>query len=191
MALWRQRRLATARDPAVLDPRGAPAWWARTAPCPAGCRRASARASRSARRMPAALRQLTGSDAHQGVAALAAPFHYADIGAVLTDSSGPGARSRPDPGSAQPRRTDSHRGGRRHGCGGRSRATARRGISPAVEKVAAGAVNDVPICRAGNLHRCLLDLRELGYWSIALSAARRSEPLQPRPSGAAGAGPGR
>jgi 23S rRNA (guanosine2251-2'-O)-methyltransferase len=44
-------------------------------------------------------------------------------------------------------------------------------ISAAVEKVAAGAVNDVPICETGNLHRCLLDLRELGYWSIALSAA--------------------
>jgi 23S rRNA (guanosine2251-2'-O)-methyltransferase len=42
-------------------------------------------------------------------------------------------------------------------------------VTPAVEKVAAGGVNDVPIGQAGNLRRCLLDLRDLGYWNIALS----------------------
>jgi 23S rRNA (guanosine2251-2'-O)-methyltransferase len=40
-----------------------------------------------------------------------------------------------------------------------------------VEKVAAGAVNDIPICQVANVHRTLLDLRQLGYWSIALTPA--------------------
>jgi len=116
------------------------------------------------------LRQLTGSDAHQGVAALAAPFDYAHLGSVLTRSSGPVLvlDQIQDP----------------HNLGALIRTAAAVGmaavvvprhgaapISAAVEKVAAGAVNDVPICETGNLHRCLLDLRELGYWSIALSAA--------------------
>ena len=35
--------------------------------------------------------------------------------------------------------------------------------------IAAGAVNDVPVCQTGNVRRCLLDLRARGYWSIALS----------------------
>jgi 23S rRNA (guanosine2251-2'-O)-methyltransferase len=43
------------------------------------------------------------------------------------------------------------------------------GVTAAVEKVAAGAVNDVPICQAANIRRCLLQLRDLGYWSIALA----------------------
>lgn len=116
------------------------------------------------------LRRVTGSDAHQGVAALAEPFRYADIGSVLTPSSGPLLLldQIQDP----------------HNFGALIRTAAAAGmaavvvprtgaapISAAVEKVAAGAVNDVPICEIGNLHRCLLDLRDLGYWSIALSAA--------------------
>ncbi len=117
----------------------------------------------------AGLRQLTGSDAHQGVAALAEAFRYADLDAVLSDQSGPVLLldQIQDP----------------HNLGALIRTAAAVGmaavivprhgaapISAAVEKVAAGAVNDVPICETANLHRCLLDLRELGYWSVALSA---------------------
>ena len=117
---------------------------------------------------PATLRRLTGSDAHQGVAALAAPYQYHDLHTVLAASSGPVLvlDQVQDP----------------HNLGALIRTAAAVGmaaviiprhgaapVSPAVEKVAAGAVNDVPVCQTANIHRCLLDLRELGYWSIALS----------------------
>jgi 23S rRNA (guanosine2251-2'-O)-methyltransferase len=133
----------------------------------------------------ASLRRLTGSDALQGIAALADPYEYQDLHAVLAQSPGPvlvldqiqdphnlGAliRSAAAVGMAAviiPR----------HGAAG---------VSPAVEKVAAGAVNDVPVCQAANIHRCLLDLRELGYWTIALSPLAEDSlfalELPPRPA---------
>jgi 23S rRNA (guanosine2251-2'-O)-methyltransferase len=114
------------------------------------------------------LNRLTGSDAHQGVAALTEPFRYADLSAVLGRSRGPVLvlDQVQDP----------------HNLGALIRTAAAVGmaalviprhgaasVTPAVEKVAAGAVNDVPICQAANLRRCLLDLRELDYWSIGLN----------------------
>jgi 23S rRNA (guanosine2251-2'-O)-methyltransferase len=116
----------------------------------------------------ATLHRLTGGDAHQGVAALAEPFRYGELAAILGPSSGPVLvlDQVQDP----------------HNLGALIRTAAAVGmaavviprhgaapVTPAVEKVAAGAVNDVPICQAANLRRCLLDLRELGYWNIALS----------------------
>lgn len=113
------------------------------------------------------LRRTTGSDEHQGVAALVAAFAYADLSAVVETDPGPlllldqvqdphnlGALVRTAAavgvaGVVIPR----------HGAAG---------VTAAVEKVAAGAVNDVPICQVANLHRTLLELRDLGYWSIAL-----------------------
>jgi 23S rRNA (guanosine2251-2'-O)-methyltransferase len=116
----------------------------------------------------ATLRRLTGSDAHQGVAALAAPYEYQDLPSVLARSPGPVLvlDQIQDPQNLGALiRTAAAVGMAaviipRHGTAG---------VSPAVEKVAAGAVNDVPVCQVANIHRCLLDLRELGYWSIALS----------------------
>lgn len=113
------------------------------------------------------LRRLTGSDAHQGVAALAEPYAYADLHRVLAVSAGPVLilDQIQDPHNLGALIRTAAAAGMaaivipRHGAAG---------VTPAVEKVAAGAVNDVPICQAANLHRCLLDLRDLGYWSIAL-----------------------
>jgi 23S rRNA (guanosine2251-2'-O)-methyltransferase len=117
----------------------------------------------------AALGQLTGSEAHQGVAALAAGFIYADLDAVIASAAGPLLLLDhvQDP----------------HNFGALIRTAAAVGISAvivprhasvpvtgAVEKAAAGAVNDIPICEVPNVHRCLTDLRVLGYWSIGLSA---------------------
>lgn len=130
------------------------------------------------------LHRLTGSDAHQGVAALADPFEYADLAGILAQASAPilVLDQVQDP----------------HNLGALIRTAAAVGmaavviprhgaatVTPAVEKVAAGAVNDVPICQAGNLRRCLLDLRELGCWNIALSPRAEqnlfSLDLPPRP----------
>ena len=118
---------------------------------------------------PAALLRLTGSDAHQGVAALADPYEYGDLHAVLNAASAPLL--------VLDQVQDPHNLGaliRTAAAVGMAAVIIPRhgsaGVSAAVEKVAAGAVNDVPICQTGNIHRCLLDLRERGYWNIALSA---------------------
>lgn len=117
---------------------------------------------------PATLQRLTGSETHQGVAALADSFHYHDLHAVLARSPGPVL--------VLDQVQDPHNLGaliRTAAAVGMAAVVIPRhgaaGISPAVEKVAAGAVNDVPICQAANTRRCLLDLRQQGYWSIALS----------------------
>ena len=115
----------------------------------------------------AMLRSLTGTNEHQGVAALVEPFAYADLTAVV--------EADPGPLLLLDQVQDPHNLGAlvrtaaavgvaaviipRHGAAG---------VTAAVEKVAAGAVHDVPICQVTNLHRTLLDLREMAYWSIAL-----------------------
>jgi 23S rRNA (guanosine2251-2'-O)-methyltransferase len=116
----------------------------------------------------ALLTRWTGSDGHQGVAALAAPFAYTDLSAVCEADAGPILLldQIQDP----------------HNLGAVVRTAAAVGmaavvlprhgaaaVTPAVEKVAAGAVNDVPICRVGNLHQTLRALRRVGYWSVGLS----------------------
>ena len=45
-------------------------------------------------------------------------------------------------------------------------------MTPTVEKAAAGAVNDIVICRAGNLCRVLEKLRSLGFWTVGLAPGR-------------------
>ncbi len=116
----------------------------------------------------ATLRRLTGSDAHQGVAALAGPFEYRDVGAVIAE--------RPDPVLVLDQIQDPHNLGAlirtAAGVGMAAVVIPRHGavgITAAVEKVAAGAVNDVAICQATNIRAALLALRAHGYWSIALS----------------------
>ena len=115
----------------------------------------------------ATLRRLTGSTAHQGVAALAEPFQYADLAAVLAGTRGPLLLldQIQDP----------------HNLGALIRTAAAVGmaavvmprhgavaVSASVEKVAAGAVNDTLVCQVTNICRSLTTLRSHGYWSIAL-----------------------
>lgn len=141
---------------------------------PEGARRAelvaaARRAGVAVRQTDAAgLRAATRSDEHQGVAARVEPFAYADWTAVV--------RADPGPLLLLDQMQDPHNVGAlirtaaavgmaavllpRHGAAA---------VTGAVERVAAGAVNDVPICQVGNVHRTLLALREHGYWSIALT----------------------
>lgn len=115
------------------------------------------------------LRRLTGSDAHQGVAALVGAFPYAELAAVLAEDPGPVL--------LLDHLQDPHNFGalvRTAAATGMAAVVIPRhravGVTGAVEKVAAGAVNDVPICQVANLHRTLIELRDLGYWSIGLTA---------------------
>jgi 23S rRNA (guanosine2251-2'-O)-methyltransferase len=115
------------------------------------------------------LRRLTGSEAHQGIAALVGAFAYADLDTVL--------EADPGPLLLLDHLQDPHNFGalvRTAAAAGMAGVVVPRdravGVTGAVEKVAAGAVNDIPICQVGNLHRTLLDLRVAGYWSVALAA---------------------
>ncbi len=45
------------------------------------------------------------------------------------------------------------------------------GVTPAVEKASAGAVEYVPIARATNLGKALVSLKERGYWAVGLDEA--------------------
>lgn len=114
------------------------------------------------------LRRVTGGDHHQGAAARADAYRYQELATVLARSPGPLL--------LLDQIQDPHNLGalvRTAAAVGMAAVVIPRhgaaGVSPAVEKVAAGAVNDVPICRVANLHRCLIGLREHGYWSIALT----------------------
>lgn len=114
------------------------------------------------------LQRLTGTDHHQGVAALSGPFRYHDLERLVAISPGPllllGQLNDPHNFGALVRTA---------AAAGMAAVVVPRhgavGVTAAVEKVAAGAVNDVPICQVANLHRCLLDLRSAGYWSVALT----------------------
>jgi 23S rRNA (guanosine2251-2'-O)-methyltransferase len=113
------------------------------------------------------LRRVTATPEHQGVAALVAPFAYADLPTVV--------QADPGPLLVLDQVQDPHNLGalvRTAAAVGMAAVVIPRhsaaGVTAAVEKVAAGGVNDVPICQVANLHRTLLDLREKGYWSIAL-----------------------
>ena len=103
------------------------------------------------------------------MAALAEAYHYQDLDAVVAARAGPVL--------VLDQIQDPHNLGalvRTAAAVGMAAVVIPRhgaaGVSPAVEKVAAGAVNDVPICQAANIRTSLLGLRDRGYWSIALTA---------------------
>lgn len=115
----------------------------------------------------AVLARLTGSTAHQGVAARTEPFRYLDLAAVLA----------PDPALLLV--IDQMQDPQNFGallrtaaaCGVAAVIIPRDGavgVTPAVEKAAAGAVNDVAVCQVVNVRRTLDGLAEQGYWRVGL-----------------------
>ncbi len=115
----------------------------------------------------AALDQLAGGVAHQGVVALAPPYSYAalvdvvdsDLVVVLdgvTDPHNLGAIARSAEAAGA----------------GALVVRERRGapVTPAAEKAAAGALSWLPVVRVGNIVRTLTDLAGAGFWSAGLSA---------------------
>lgn len=122
------------------------------------------------------LDRLAGGVVHQGVAARAPAFRYATL-----DELRVGVRD--DGGEelallvALDGVTDPHNLGSiartaeavgAHGLLVPQRRTA--GVTPAVEKAAAGALAHLPVARVTNLTRALHDLREDGVWSVGLDA---------------------
>jgi 23S rRNA (guanosine2251-2'-O)-methyltransferase len=114
----------------------------------------------------AELRRRAGSDAHQGVAARLDPYRYAELASLLG-------------GDAPLLALDQIHDPQNLGALLRTAAAVCMGgvilpqrgavgITAAVEKAAAGAVNDIPICRVVNLARALAATSERGYWAVAL-----------------------
>lgn len=117
----------------------------------------------------ATLARLTGTTSHQGVAARTEPFRYTDLDAVLSQS--PSLLLMID------RMQDPQNFGallRTAAASGVAGVIIPRdgavGVTPAVEKAAAGAVNDVPICEIVNVRRTLDTLMEHGFWRVGLVA---------------------
>jgi len=115
----------------------------------------------------AELRRLAGVEAHhQGVAARLAPYRYAELETLLCadapllaldqihDPQNLGALLRTAAAVGMGGVVLPQRGA--------------VGITAAVEKASAGAVNDIPVCRVVNLARTLVDISKHGFWSVAL-----------------------
>ena len=115
------------------------------------------------------LARLTQTRSHQGVAALAAAIPYRELDDSLMSGAGPllildqiqdpqnfGALLRTAAASGMAAVIVP-----KHGASP---------LTPTVEKVSAGAINDVGVCRVPNLSQTLRQLREQGFWSIGLVA---------------------
>jgi 23S rRNA (guanosine2251-2'-O)-methyltransferase len=114
------------------------------------------------------LARLCGTDHHQGVALRVEPFPYADLGAALDRW-----RSSGEPGLllVLDGIQDPHNLGalvRTAACAGahgviipKDRAA---GVTPAVEKAAAGATETIPLVRVANIAQTLDELKTAGFW---------------------------
>jgi 23S rRNA (guanosine2251-2'-O)-methyltransferase len=120
------------------------------------------------------LDRLAGTDRHQGVVAVVAEFRYADLDELLARAS---ASGRPPLLVLLDGVEDPHNLGAivrsAHALGGhgviipKDRAA---GVTPAVAKASAGAVERCPIARVTNVAQALERLKEAGVWSVALAA---------------------
>jgi 23S rRNA (guanosine2251-2'-O)-methyltransferase len=120
----------------------------------------------------ARLDRLAGTDRHQGVVAVVADFRYAELGELLRR----GGEGGPAPllvvldGVEDPHNLGAViRSALAMGAGGvvipRDRAA---GVTPAVAKASAGAVERCPVTRVVNVAQTLGALGEAGIWSVAL-----------------------
>ncbi len=113
--------------------------------------------------------RLCGPDArHQGIAALVREYQYAEIEDVIAD--------KPDPivvvdGVTDPRNLGALlRSAEGAGAGTIVLARDRTvGMTPAAVKSSAGAWIHMRIARCGNVARALEDLKQAGYWIVALA----------------------
>jgi 23S rRNA (guanosine2251-2'-O)-methyltransferase len=120
------------------------------------------------------LDRLAGTDRHQGVVAVVAEFRYADVDAVLARAAGSG---RPALVVVLDGVEDPHNLGAvvrsAHALGGhgviipKDRAV---GVTAAVAKASAGAVERCAVARVTNVAKTLEELKEAGVWSVALAA---------------------
>ena len=114
------------------------------------------------------LTRLAATGAHQGIVARTSRFAYVELAAVLSES--------PRLLLVVDRMQDPQNFGallRTAAAAGVAAVIIPRdgavGVTPAVEKAAAGAANDIPVCQIVNVRRTLDLLAEQGYWRIGLT----------------------
>ena len=120
------------------------------------------------------LDRLAGTDRHQGVVAVVADFRYAALDELLDAVK---ASGRPallvvldgveDPQNLGAIVRSTHALGGQGVVIPRDRAA---GVTAAVAKASAGAIERCPIARVTNLSAALESLKEAGVWSVALAA---------------------
>jgi 23S rRNA (guanosine2251-2'-O)-methyltransferase len=119
------------------------------------------------------LNALTEGGLHQGVAATAAPYVYSSFTELLEAVRSAPVRILILDGLTDPRNfgallRSAEGAGVRHVVTPKDRAV---GVTPAVIKTSAGAVNYVKIYRVPNLTRALQALKQAGCWIVGLDAA--------------------
>jgi 23S rRNA (guanosine2251-2'-O)-methyltransferase len=127
------------------------------------------------------LDRLAGTDRHQGVVAVVADFRYAALEELLARAA---ARAAPpllvvldgveDPHNLGAIIRSAHALGSDGVIIAKDRAV---GVTPAVAKASAGAIERCPVARVTNVAQCIERLKEAGVWSVAL-AADAANPLR-------------
>jgi 23S rRNA (guanosine2251-2'-O)-methyltransferase len=122
----------------------------------------------------AKLDRLAGTDRHQGVVAVVAEFRYAAVEDLLERAA---ASGRPpllvvldgveDPHNLGAIVRSAHALGAHGVVIPKDRAV---GVTAAVAKASAGAVERLPVARVTNVTQCLEALKEAGVWSVGLAA---------------------
>ncbi len=121
----------------------------------------------------AKLERLAGTDRHQGVVAVVADYRYAELEEILERAR---ASGRPplvvvldgveDPHNLGAVIRSAHAMGAHGVVIPRDRAV---GVTPAVAKASAGAVERCPVARVVNVAKTVGALKEGGVWSVALA----------------------
>lgn len=116
--------------------------------------------------------ELAVGQVHQGVVAVAPPFPYADLKRVLAGISGEKRLV-----VALDQITDPHNVGSiartAEAVGAAAMLVPSRrasGVTPTVEKAAAGALAHLPVVRVTNLVRALKQAKDAGFWVVGLDA---------------------
>ncbi len=126
------------------------------------------------------LNQITQEGNHQGVAAQVAPYAYSDLTDLIAQAK---ARTADPVIAIADGITDPHNLGAiirtAEALGAQGLVIPQRraaSITSTVMKVAAGALENLPVARVVNLSRALAELKEAGFW-IYGTAASSSKPL--------------
>jgi 23S rRNA (guanosine2251-2'-O)-methyltransferase len=142
---------------------------------------------RLARGTPAKLRsasrahldRLAGTDRHHGVVAVVAEFRYADVDDLLAAARAAGEPALlvvldgvEDPQNLGAIVRSAHALGAHGVVVPKDRAA---GVTPAVAKASAGAVEHCPVARVTNVAATLESLKEAGVWSVATAADGAAE----------------
>jgi 23S rRNA (guanosine2251-2'-O)-methyltransferase len=122
----------------------------------------------------AKLDRLAGTDHHQGIVAVVADFRYAQLEDLLAAANASGRAPLlvvldgvEDPHTLGAIVRSAHALGAHGVVIPKDRAV---GVTPAVAKASAGAIERCPIARVTNVSKALETLKEAGVWSVALAA---------------------